>query len=181
MRIYYDTEFLERGSSHPLDLISIGMVREDGAEYYAISSEFDVPAVLGHPWLRENVWPYLPQLPQIGVPGGWGLDTVHADVKPRRQIAAEVAAFVLAEPHPEPWAYYGAYDHVALCQLFGRMVDLPDGFPMFTRDLMQEIARLGVGREELPEQGQNEHKAIDDARWNREVGQFLIGAEVARA
>ncbi|MCK9930006.1 3'-5' exoribonuclease [Frankia sp. Mgl5] len=167
MRIFYDTEFLERGPKHPIDLISIGMVREDGAEYYAISSEFDATAVRAHPWLRENVWPYLPQL------NNGALDVRHIDVKPRHVIAAEVASFVREKPRPELWAYYGAYDHVALCQLFGRMADLPDGFPMWTNDLMQEITRLGIARDELPEQGQNLHKAIDDARWNRDAARVV--------
>lgn len=167
IKIFYDCEFLERGSSHPIDLISIGMVREDGAEYYAVSAEFDVAAARAHPWLRENVWPYLPQL------NNGDLDVRHIDVKPRYVIAAEVASFVREKPGPELWAYYGAYDHVALCQLFGRMVDLPDGFPMFTCDLMQELGRLGVAREELPEQGQNLHKAIDDARWLRDADRVV--------
>lgn len=170
-RIFYDTEFLERGPKHPIDLISIGMVRDDGAEYYAVSSEFDVAAVRAHPWLRENVWPYLPQL------NNGDLDVRHVDVKPRYVISAEVASFVREKPGPELWAYYGAYDHVALCQLFGRMVDLPDGFPMFTGDLKREIVRLGVRRDELPEQEAKEHHALADARWNRDVSRFLETAD----
>ena len=39
MRIFYDTEFLDDGKT--IDLISIGMVAEDGRELYAVSSEFD--------------------------------------------------------------------------------------------------------------------------------------------
>lgn len=183
MRIFYDTEFLEWGPAHPIDLISIGMVREDGAEYYAISGEFDIEAVLEHDWLRANVWPYLPQIESAN--GGlfyrrdeakaapvW-LDEDHPDVKPRAQLAAEVAAFVLAEPNPQLWAYYGAYDHVALCQLFGRMVDLPDGFPMWTADLKQRMRDLGVGRDELPEQDAREHHALSDARWVRDTMVYL--------
>jgi len=38
MRYWYDTEFIEDGST--IDLISIGIVAEDGREYYAISTEF---------------------------------------------------------------------------------------------------------------------------------------------
>ena len=33
---------------------------------------------------------------------------------------------------------YGAYDHVALAQLSGPMVLLPDGVPMWTNDLRTE-------------------------------------------
>jgi hypothetical protein len=35
--IYYDEEFLEDGRT--IELISIGLVREDGAEYYAVSKD----------------------------------------------------------------------------------------------------------------------------------------------
>lgn len=34
-------------------------------------------------------------------------------------------------------AYYGAYDHVAFCWVFGKMMNLPKGFPMYSRDLKQ--------------------------------------------
>lgn len=39
MRYFYDTEFIEDG--HTIELISIGVVAEDGREYYAVSTEFD--------------------------------------------------------------------------------------------------------------------------------------------
>jgi hypothetical protein len=174
-RIFYDTEFLERGAGYPLDLISIGMVRDsDDAEYYAISAELPVEAVRRHDWLKANVWPYLPTVADSGV----YLDHDHPDVKPRTQIAREVAAFVLAESNPELWAYYGAHDHVVLAQLFGRMADLPEGMPMFTHDLMQEISVTGVDMADLPVQTVNLHKAIADARWNRDVARYLDGLPV---
>lgn len=34
MNIYYDTEFIENGTT--IELLSIGMVRENGQEYYGI-------------------------------------------------------------------------------------------------------------------------------------------------
>jgi len=44
MKIFYDCEFIENGTT--IDLISIGMVTSDGREYYAISEEFDHQALL---------------------------------------------------------------------------------------------------------------------------------------
>src|SRR5436309_9747296 len=121
----YDTEFLEDG--HTIDLISIGIIADDGREYYAVSSEFDEDAVKKHPWLLENVWPQLPlRGSEITVPlqelppapemlKGMYLDTMHPTVKARAVIAAEVRDFLLAgDTPPELWAYFGAYDHVAL-------------------------------------------------------------------
>ena len=56
MRYFYDTEFIDNGRT--IELISIGVVAEDGREYYAISTEFD-PDRAG-PWVRKNVLPKLP-------------------------------------------------------------------------------------------------------------------------
>ena len=39
MRYFYDTEFIDNGRI--IDLISIGVVAEDGREFYAVSTEFD--------------------------------------------------------------------------------------------------------------------------------------------
>jgi hypothetical protein len=58
-----------------------------------------------------------------------------------------------------------------LSQLFGTMMDLPKGFPMYTMDLKQWCKQLGDP--ELPAQGKGEHSAILDAKWNRDVWHFL--------
>jgi hypothetical protein len=58
-RYWYDTEFVEDGRT--IDLVSIGIVAEDGRELYAVSSEFDQGKLLANPWLVANVWPSLPK------------------------------------------------------------------------------------------------------------------------
>jgi hypothetical protein len=171
-RIFYDTEFIENGRT--IDLISIGLVSETGGEYYAISSEFDHQALLGNPWLIENVLPSLPyRRHEFGLAAEsrfMTLDYDHPDrpaVKRRSRIAQEVRGFILGEATgsvPELWAWYAAYDHVALCQLWGPMINLPEGIPMFTCDLRQEVARQGDPR--LPDQPAGVHNALADARHN---------------
>jgi hypothetical protein len=177
VRIFYSTVLLERGAGYPLDLISIGIVREGTNAYYAVNADFDVDAALDH--LDAEVWDTLP------VVGGLGdgvtitdIDRRHPDVKPRELIAQEVAAFVLAEPEPELWAYHGAYNHVALTQLFGRETDLPDGFPGFTYSLMQEILITGVEIADLPARPVSFRSPVDGARWNRHVARYLDGLPV---
>jgi hypothetical protein len=71
----------------------------------------------------------------------------------------------------ELWADYGAYDHVALCQLWGSMVDLPMYIPMYTNDIQQEARRLAVT--DLPQQSEGLHNAIADARHCRARWEFL--------
>jgi hypothetical protein len=85
-------------------------------------------------------------------------------VKRRAVIAGEVADFLLAGDLPELWAYYSAYDHVALAQLWGPMANLPKGIPMWTHDLMQPLEQMPEDFD-MPTQ-ENQHNALDDARWN---------------
>ncbi|MFH9425963.1 3'-5' exoribonuclease domain-containing protein [Streptomyces sp. NPDC017529] len=170
--IDYDLEFLEDGRT--IQLISIGMVCDDGRELYAVSAEFDQSAVRQHPWLREHVWPQLPiKKNPLGVRGVDQLDLNHPDVRPRAQIARMVAEFIQATPDVELWANYGAYDHVCLAQLWGRMIDIPEGVPMFTSDIQQEVRRLGLSWDDLPKQEDGEHNALADARHNQTVRRWL--------
>lgn len=182
-RYFYDTEFLEDGST--IDLISIGIVADDGREYYAVQQRSwrQWRKVYRNEWLRENVMPSLPRIHgdrRFHVStrtNPMALDFHAREMKPREQIRDEVREFVLAGgPDVELWAHYSAYDHVALCQLFGRMIDLPDGFPMWTHDL--EHAWEGAGRPPLPQQGHGLHNALSDARHLK--AQFDVLAGVSR-
>ena len=174
-KVFYDAEFLEQGPAEPVRLISIGMVRDsDGAEYYAVSDEATRRPLAGrirkNEWLMANVVPSLPR-PHgewiFSMPKRWLFNYMDACVKPRHVIAREVGEFILAGPDPELWADWGAYDHVVLCQLWGRMTDLPDGIPMWTHDLRQEVERLGAPeppRLSGTAPGAVEHNALHDAR-----------------
>lgn len=170
-RYFYDTEFNDDGTT--IDLVSIGIVSDDGREYYAVSSEFDVERLRARKWLLDNVWPYLPLTDRMGPEED--LNFSHPDVKPRSQIAAEVKDFLLSAQSPQLWAWYAAFDHVAYSQLFGKMIDIPVGLPWFTCDIKQEHVRLGCP--ELPEQAADEHHALADARHNRVMFESLRAYE----
>lgn len=167
VKYFYDTEFIEDGRT--IDLISIGIVADDGREFYSVSSEFSLAKLHANKWLVDNVLPYLPikqHPPGVRCRCFHGhLDTDNPTVRSRAQIARVVQEFLLSgDGQPELWAWYAAYDHVALCQLWGTMMDLPDGIPMYTNDLKQECDRLG--NPPLPEQELCEHNALADARQN---------------
>ena len=159
MRYFLDTEFYEDGQT--IDLISIGVVCEDGREFYAVSQDAQLHRV--SEWVRANV---LPHLPKYGDPA-W---------QKRATIAANLKAFMHDEK-PEVWAYYADYDWVALCQLFGTMMGLPGRFPKFCRDLKQ--LSVDVGSPKHPPDPEGEHNALVDARWNRDLYTFLMGKRVA--
>lgn len=173
--IDYDLEFLEDGRT--IELISIGMVCDDGREYYAVNRDMPVRRIRKHEWLMANVVPHLPKGhgdQRIHMPKRWLFHYADHRVKPHGRIANEVADFIRAAgPDVELWANYGAYDHVCLAQLWGRMIDLPEGVPMFTRDIQQERARLGLAWNDLPQQETGEHNALADARHNQTVRRWL--------
>ncbi|MEV7975432.1 3'-5' exoribonuclease [Streptomyces sp. NPDC086519] len=193
--IDYDLEFLEDGRT--IELISIGMVCDDGREYYAVNSDAPWERIRENDWLIRNVLPSLPitgrasldsylAIPANSYPKGTltmvGADTKDTQVKPHWVIANEVRDFIqTVGSDVELWANYGAYDHVALAQLWGPMVRLPEGVPMFTNDIQQEARRLGLGWDDLPKQESGEHNALADARHNQTVRRWLADRSVREA
>lgn len=158
MRFFYDTEFLEKdGHIFP---ISIGIVADEPnnlgvADYYAVLEDAQWETIIKDEWIRENVIPNL------------GESTT---LKPRRQVGAELMAFVASfggtSEDNELWAYYGAYDHVVLSQIYGRMVDIPEPVPMHTNDIMTIADVLGLPD---PKLDTSSHHALEDARKVRDA------------
>lgn len=152
--IFLDTEFVENGPAEPIRLISIGLVDLDGQSYYAENSEVDLDSITSQ-FIKDNVIKHLKG--------------------PRRtlaQIKQDIIEFVGKE-RPEFWGYYSAYDWVMFCQIFGRMIDLPENFPYSCFDLAQLMFHSVIDRNDLPRQTGIKHNALEDARWNREVYEFI--------
>ena len=148
MRFFFDTEFIEDGRT--IDLVSIGVVDERGREFYAVSTEFD-PGRAG-PWVRDNVLDKLPS----PASQAW------CD---RATIRDRLLEFLRHDrERVELWAWFAAYDHVALAQLWGDMPALPRELPRFTRELRQRWE--DVGRPTLPPPPSDAHDALADARHN---------------
>lgn len=164
MKYFYDTEFIEDGKT--IDLISIGIVAEDGRTYYAISKEFKPKKA--SQWVKDNVLSKLPSR-KISFYDSPRVKEEWRAWKSREQIKKDIIDFI-GEDKPEFWAYYADYDHVALCQLFGKMIDLPKKYPMYTNDLKQLC--MSKGNPKLPKID-NEHNALDDAKWVKEMYKFL--------
>ena len=128
--------------------------------------------------------------------------------KTNKQIAEEVVVFVNSESikqtgnchtasqltqegvdtirkgyvEPQFYGYYCDYDWVVFCWLFGKMMNLPKGFPYYCIDLKQILDEQCIKLKETaktikelngyPKQT-NEHNALADARWNFELYKFL--------
>ncbi len=148
MRYFYDCEFIEDGVT--IELVSIGVVDENGREFYAVSTQFDPNRAIE--WVRRNV---LDKLPAPADPAWRDLAT----------IRAELLEFLLAPGERiELWAWMSAYDHVALAQLWGDMRALPRVIPRFTHELRQKWE--DAGSPPLPPAPPDQHDALADARHN---------------
>ena len=250
MKYFLDTEFLEGtqkkwfGQTKPtIDLISIGIVCENGREYYAISKDFNLKeawnrfqrkeqtmfekqnAFKGKKeyWIRDNILKSIyTELEKKEIDNYKGFTDPIYDLelsfnysclkrlikkygKSNKQIAEDIKDFVFKgqgqkirfDNSIQFYGYYSDYDWVVFCWLFGKMIDLPKGFPMFAFDLKQildERAKRWLGN--IPQQScafcddfdsklnsiksckdypkqTNEHNALADAKWNFELYKFL--------
>ncbi len=170
MKYFYDTEFIENGRT--IELLSIGIVAEDGRELYCENMDADYSDA--STWVKDNVLPHLWSRQQDkAIHNEWILNPNHwGGLLDREDIAREIKKFCDPEKYgkPEFWGYYADYDHVVLCQLFGTMMQLPCGWPMYTRDIKQLCDDLG--NPSLPDQSE-EHNALSDAKWNKCAYQYL--------
>lgn len=168
MRYMYDCEFLEDGKT--IDLISIGIVAEDGREYCAVSTQFDTRRVASNWWIMENVMSSIKHDKFVvadfdGAPMVRDIWVTDPAAKDRCQIAYDIWEFCCKDDkETELWAWYSAYDHVCLAQLFGLMIDLPKGMPMTTFDIKQLHKQAGYCA--MPKQPAGLHNALEDARFN---------------
>ena len=148
-KYFLDTEFIEQPNT--IDLVSIGIVCNDGRKYYAISNQFD--EAKANDWVLENVIYKLESLPR----------------KSLAQIKTELLEFITGE-NIEFWGYYSDYDWVAFCWIFGTMMELPSGYPMYCRDLKQLLDESGKDKIAEPV---GEHNALADAEWNLKLYKHL--------
>lgn len=209
--IYFDTEFSE-GFIKPvwwlpkwfpynkpkwtIELISIGMVRDDGEEYYAINNSFSERNC--NEWVKKNV---LTKLPDRFIVGDWENDydgyTSRSIIasnplyKSLEEIKNDVISF--CDECPTLYAYFADYDWVVVCSnLFGRMIDLPNNWPFYCKDLKQildekvaifcdlEIKSTSFKQSldriknwtQYPKQ-KDEHSALSDAKFNRDLHKFI--------
>lgn len=186
-RFFYDTEFLEDGRT--IDLLSFGMVCETSSnEFYHVNADADWKRAFEHDWIRQNVMNTIRH--EVFVPSkadreaGAKIEVELTEPYPvaisKKSLAQSLVNYVetnLPENHiPQFWAYYGSYDHVAMAQIYGTMMELPAFFPMFTMDIKQLMIMKGVNSNPVPQE--NVHNALDDARHNLAVFRYLTSNDI---
>jgi hypothetical protein len=174
-KYFLDTEFIE----HPghIELISIGLVCDDGREFYMVNHTADLSQA--SEWVIKNV---LEKMPEYDAEQGSGLNNRHIgklvplNIDGKRdptakwnniedieaalleftgQVQIEVKFHNDYKERPfipeecEFWGYYADYDWVIFCWIFGTMVDLPMGYPKYCHDLMQLIDENCIDLDEV--------------------------------
>lgn len=143
MRYFLDTEFNGFGGA----LLSLALVPEDGAEFYATLRCSDPPV----PWVERNVLPFLGHVP-VGL---------QANPMEREEAALALSDYLSMDPEPEILADWPD-DLVQLCNLLmtgpGQMVPVPP--------LVLRLVPLGgfstAANSRVP------HNALHDARALRD-------------
>ncbi len=142
-RFFLDTEFTSFEDCH---LISVGIVSEDGREFYGERTDFELAS--SSDFVRKVVLPQLGQFPERSM----GFE----------QLRGELNAWLLAVPiKPKPvlcYDYQGDYD--LFCLLLGG--GLPPGWRHENVAMRIDAARLSAY---IAEHG-GEHHALHDARAN---------------
>ena len=235
-----------------IDLISIGIVDENGKEYYAVSKDFNLKEAwnrydlkeantrenhslnnIREYWIRDNVLFTImkdflklefenrdKQIRILGHAPEVKMNFTYRNFKrllkkygkTNKEIANEVLDFcsdgyfdntglslpeklkyeIPSKFRPIFHAYYGDYDWVVFCWLFGSMIEFPKGFPMYCSDLKQTMDNKAFNIEidgksptniesalnmvkSLPDypKEENLHNALGDARWNFKLYTFL--------
>jgi hypothetical protein len=174
---YHDGE--ETRQVFSLELISIGLVCEDGREFYACNNEYR--ETLANDFVKEQV---LPKLPPKDAQHSYWYHPSEAAVKERLQEQGPVwmsrgaiaqAIYNFMRPDIDDriklYAYYAAYDHVAFASLWGSMIAMPKGMPWYTYDLKCMAEALRMHKDFYPSQlpKDKEHIALEDARWDMQL------------
>lgn len=149
MKYFIDTEFIEYPCS--IQLISVGIVSENGRSMYAENSEVD--------WSNAS---------------DWVIKNVKSKLDGKGLIMYQIKALILefiGDDKPEFWGYYADYDWVVFCWIFGTMMELPKIFPMYCNDIKQLCNSLG--NPQLPKSPGTEHNALSDAFQNKKYYEFL--------
>lgn len=162
-RFFIDTEFNEvtettaDGRKVPvIDLISIGVVAEDGREYYAVSNEFNRVATEQDEWMADNVLSKLPP---------------ESEWKSRAEIARDLNEFFGKQPL-RLYYWVAAADAVAISQLLSpSFLQLPRNISQVMYDLGQCYQMFDAPQGIVPAhpEDKDRHTAIADARWLKQL------------
>ena len=182
MKLFFDTEFTKL--SKDAELISLGIVSEDGDVFYAEFSDYDKSKL--DPWIIENViknLSYSPGDSDINVPDYFYYGS-------RKFIKAKLLDWLSKFNRIQFVSDVCHYDFVFLIDLlFGEALNMPSNFSPICHDINTDIAKyleiserhaFNISRESLLENHNifvsgKKHNALYDAHVIRELYKLTGG------
>lgn len=159
MKIFFDTEFT--GLHKDTNLISIGIVAEDGREFYGELDYYGQDKYID-PWIKENVIK--------------NLDGVN--VYNKQELKDAIEAFLSSYSEVEVWSDCLAYDWVLFNDIWGGAFDIPKKIYYIPFDICTLMKIKGVdpdvSREEFAGVEGKKHNALHDARVIKKCYEKLI-------
>ena len=164
MRIFFDCEFT--GLVKDTQLISLGIVSENGRTFYAEFSDYDKKKL--DEWLEENV------IANLRFGNGYPSSTPvvdyehHAMCGTRWEVVKSLGEWLEQFDVIEVWSDCLAYDWVLFCDLFGGAMSLPKTINYIPFDICTLFWANGVDpdvdREEFADMQGKKHNALHDAK-----------------
>jgi hypothetical protein len=145
--LFLDTEFYCGGDI--LELISIAIVSDTGDEFYAENKDFNPSGFSENmAFIKKYVMPKL--------------------MPPEKRLAPQdirqnLHLWLRQFNEYRIWAYYGAYDWVVFCKIFGGLLKVPNNCPMRFWELDDIVTSRPA------QDPETKHHALADAKWNRAV------------
>ena len=183
MKIFFDTEFT--GLHKDTTLISIGLVSEDGRQFYAELTDYDLEQC--NDWIEKNVLENLITYRDDNFEKANYIPNLH--VGDKQNISMALKNWFKQFKSVELVSDVSHYDFVLFIDLFGTAFDLPDNICPACYDINQDIARkysisqqeaFDKSREDILFQVYKEnvingdkHNALYDAKVIRELYQIL--------
>ena len=165
MKVFFDTEFT--GLHQNTTLVSIGLVSEDGKEFYAELIDYDYKQI--DEWIGENVIKNL----TLGLIAENWFSTQDDQTLARGHtpfIKNQLSKWLSQFDSVEKWSDCLAYDWVLFCQLFGHAFNIPKNVYYIPFDIATMLKVMGIdpdiSREEFAgiDGANKKHNALWDAR-----------------
>lgn len=149
MNIYFDCEFT--GLKQDTTLISIGLVSDDGKEFYAEFTDYDWESAYADKWILENVVDKL----YYRTSGSDKIYIPNYYIGKRKDISTMLRNWLNQFDEVQLVSDVCHYDFVLFISLFGSAFDLPKNISPCCHDINQDIARY---------YGISEREAFDKSR-----------------
>jgi len=160
MKIFMDTEFT--GLQQNTTLISLGLISEDGKEFYAEFTDYDESQIDN--WLQKNV------IDNLCIPNDIGQQTINTFKGDSSYIKEKLESWLSQFESVEIWSDCLAYDWMLFNQIFGHAFNIPKNVYYIPFDICTMMKLKGVdpdiSREEFVDNNVEgkKHNALYDAK-----------------